>query len=461
MELEKLLTQPESKTLEFKSDLSSFLPILKTIVAFANTAGGILIIGRSPEGVLIGFEDVFKAEEQLANVISDSIGPAILPDIEIATICGKDILIVKVSYWKGPFYLKKQGIPGGVYIRLGSTSRPAGPEILAELQRAVSHQSFDAQPITELSIESLDLEKASLLFNKVGKVLDKDKLRSLGVLAAVADRLVPSIGGLILFGKAEERHRFLPDARVSCARFVGNDKVEFLDRYEIEGTILDVVDSASKFIARNTRLASEIKTIRRRDIPEYSPIAIREVLINALAHTDYSIAGSRIQIAIFNNRIEIQNPGTLPLGFTLEDFKDGVSRVRNRVIARVFSALELMEEWGSGYKRVTEACLEGGYPEPEWKELGTSFRVTFYPHAKTIAKEEIQTPTIIDDLLPKQQSILDLFSLGESLAFRQILEKLPQNMSERSLHYEIAGLKESGFLISKGKGRTTVWQRIR
>ena len=171
MKLEKLLTQPESKTLEFKSDLSSFAPILKTIVAFANTAGGVLIIGRSPEGILLGFEDVFKAEEQLSNVIADDIAPSMLPDIEIATIGEKNILIVKVPCWKGPFYLKKQGMPGGVYIRLGSASVPAGPAILAELQRAVTHQSFDAQPITELSIESLDLEKANLLFNKVGRVL--------------------------------------------------------------------------------------------------------------------------------------------------------------------------------------------------------------------------------------------------------------------------------------------------
>ena len=132
------------------------------------------------------------------------------------------------------------------------------------------------------------------------------------------------------------------------------------------------------------------------------------------------------------------------------------------MIARVFGALELMEEWGSGYKRVTKACLEGGYPEPEWKELGSSFRVTFYPHAKTIMKEEVQVQaSAIEDLLPKQQAILDLFITEKSLSFRQILEKLPKSMSERALHYEIAELKEKGFLISKGKGRATIWQRIK
>src|SRR5947208_1682013 len=102
MEIEKLLLQPESKTLEFKSDLSSLQPILKTIVAFANTSGGILIIGRSPEGILLGINEIFKAEEKIANAIAENIRPSILPEIEIATIEKKNLLIIKVAHWKGP-----------------------------------------------------------------------------------------------------------------------------------------------------------------------------------------------------------------------------------------------------------------------------------------------------------------------------------------------------------------------
>src|SRR5689334_7736117 len=114
--LDMQLRQPESKVLEFKRDVSSLEPILKTIVAFANTAGGTLIIGRSNDGKVVGVLDVFKAEEALANAISDCIRPALLPEIEIATIGDKDLLIVRVSHWKGPFYLKKEGMPNGVYI---------------------------------------------------------------------------------------------------------------------------------------------------------------------------------------------------------------------------------------------------------------------------------------------------------------------------------------------------------
>ncbi|MES2199447.1 MAG: ATP-binding protein [Chlamydiota bacterium] len=360
MEIEKHLLEPESKTLEFKRDLSSLDPILKTIVAFANTARGTLIIGYSQAEGLLGIEDIFKAEERIANAIADSIHPFILPEIEISSVQGKHLLVIQVAHWRSPFYLKKLGVPPGIYARLGSTSRPADVTLIAEMQRQVVYRYFDEQPLIDLSLDSLDLEKAKRLFQKEDKELDENKLEALGICVSSANRIVPSIRGLILFGKESPLKKFLPDARVCCARFTGDDKTHIIDRYEVKGTILDAVDDVLKFIGRNTRLAAEILTVRRRDIEEYPTVA----LINALAHCDYSIPGSHIQIAIFNDRLAIQNPGMLPLGFTLENFKSGGSRIRNRVIARVFSELKFMEEWGSGYKRILSACHADGYPEP-------------------------------------------------------------------------------------------------
>lgn len=462
MDMEELLKKPESKTLEFKRDLSSLQPILKTIVAFANTAGGTLIVGLTSEGNLVGIEDIFREEEKLANAISENIRPSLLPEIEIMTSQGKNLLVVKVAHWKGPFYIKQLGLPNGVFIRLGSTSRPAGPDLLAELQRSVLHLSFDENPIVDLTPESLDLEKAKTIFQKKGKHLDEKKLRSLGILVPHAKRLVPSIGGLILFGHPDERRQFVPHARANCVRFRGDGKSEILDRSEIEGTILDAIESVPQFIARNTRLAAEIIGMHRQDIPEYPPIAVREVLINAFAHSDYSIQGSSIQIAIYNNHLEVQNPGMLPFGFTLDDFKSGVSRVRNRVIARVFNELGFMEEWGSGYKKITEACHEQGYLEPEWIEFGSSLRVTFDPHKKTVLKDYSEPVLLAEEQLTyKQESVLDIFNTGDRIAFKEIKNQMSINISERSLHYELARLRELGYLTPIGKGRAVVWKRVR
>jgi predicted HTH transcriptional regulator len=124
--------------------------------------------------------------------------------------------------------------------------------------------------------------------------------------------------------------------------------------------------------------------MRRRDIPEYPSIALREALVNAVAHTDYALTGMQIMVAVFADRLEIQNPGMLPFGMTLEDLRAGVSRIRNPVIARVLRELKRMETWGSGYKRIAADCGSGGYATPEWIELGSALRVVFRPHAEAV-----------------------------------------------------------------------------
>jgi predicted HTH transcriptional regulator len=126
----------------------------------------------------------------------------------------------------------------------------------------------------------------------------------------------------------------------------------------------------------------------KQDIPEYPEVALREVLVNAIAHADYSLTGMRIRVAIYADRMEIENPGMLPFGMTLDDLKAGVSRIRNHVVARVLRELGLLEEWGAGYRRITEDCRAGGYPAPEWEERGPALRVIFRPHPEVVAVDD-------------------------------------------------------------------------
>nr|MBC8359862.1 putative DNA binding domain-containing protein [Candidatus Desulfatibia profunda] len=299
MNIAQLLSSPEGKTLEFKRDLSSIKPILKTLIAFANTASGTLIIGRKDDGQVFGVPNVLQAEERLASAIADSIRPAMMPEIEICSHEGKPLLIVRVPRWRGPFYLKAEGPEKGVYVRLGSTNRRAGPEIVSELQRSLVGISYDQTPCPDLSVKDLDMAKVRHAFAAVGRKIDERKLESLGVLVAYAGKRVVSYGGLILFGRDAVRELYFPDARVGCARFRGTDKAEFIDRMDLGGSVLDAVEEVPKFIRRNTRLAAKIETMRRRDIPEYPEVAIREVLVNAIVHADYSLTGMRILVAIY------------------------------------------------------------------------------------------------------------------------------------------------------------------
>ena len=453
MEIAKLVLEAESKTLEFKQDLSSLPSVLKTIVAFANTAGGTLIIGRSSDGKLCGVQDPFAAEERLASAIADNIRPSIFPEIEIATIDGKDLVIVQVAHWKGPFYLKRQGIPAGVYIRLGSTSRPANADTLAEMKRQATRVSYDQEPLEELNDTDLDINRIQEAFAQKGKSVDKQKMLSCGLLSEFNHRLVPTIGGLILFGREEQRMRYVPDARVSCARFRGTDKTHIVDRFEITGTLLEAVDPALNFIARNTRLAADITATRRTDIQEYPPLAIREALVNALVHADYTIKGSHMRLSIFDDRLEMLNSGMLPFGFTLEDFIKGISRVRNRVIARTFRELDLMEEWGSGYRRIISECDEKGYPHPVWNESGTWILVTFYPHPTTV----LSGKPLEGKPSPRQEQILDIIKKHGPVSAREIRTKVSETIAPRTLTRELAILRDLGLIVCGGKGRATRW----
>lgn len=150
----------------------------------------------------------------------------------------------------------------------------------------------------------------------------------------------------------------------------------------------------------------------------------------------------------------------LPFGYTLEEFVAGVSHVRNKVIARVFRELNLMEEWGTGYRRITEACQAGGYQTPTWEELGTAIRVIFRPHLA--AQEKIEQPVFAKakDLTLRQQKILDFLHNKEPLSAKKIHKGLNEKISERSFRNDLLELKAHGLLKMMGSGPSTLWVLI-
>ena len=167
LSIEEMLRLPEGRTLEFKENLTSYKPILKTLIAFANTAGGTLIIGCKDDGEVIGVSDVLASEEALANIIADSISPPLMPEIEIASVKSCPLLTVRVPHWRGPFYLRSEGEARGVYVRLGSTNRAADSELLAELKRSIMKVSFDNLPCPEIDVSGLNMKR--LVFSPINR----------------------------------------------------------------------------------------------------------------------------------------------------------------------------------------------------------------------------------------------------------------------------------------------------
>ena len=385
MEITHYLKQQEGKTLEFKENCLPLRKIIRTAVAFANTAGGTLIIGvRDKTKDVIGLSDALKEEERLANAFADGIYPLLIPDIQIHSFRNRNLIIVSVPHLTGPYYVRSDGPEKGVYVRLSSSNRQAGPEMIDSIRRLARNISFDEQPCMESNSEDIDFRAASEFFESVSRRLTPSACNTLGLTIKQGGKEIPTFGAILLFGKS--RRGFFSDAIIRCARFQGTDVNRFLDQMEIDEHLPKAVESAISFVEKHTLQGAEIGRVRRKEKPEYPVEAVREAVINAVVHTDYAITGMNIRVAVFNDRLEITNPGFLPFGMTLDAALSGASKLRNRTIGRVFRELKLIEHWGTGLNRMISACKKHGLPAPLFEEIGAAFRVTLFSRPVAIPK---------------------------------------------------------------------------
>lgn len=254
-------------------------------------------------------------------------------------------------------------------------------------------------PIPGLSSTDLDIDVAKKRFKGI-RELNEEELITLKLLSREQGRLVPTTGAMLLFGKQRDFH--FPDAWIQCGRFKGKDKAYIFDHTEIYEDLPGSVESVMLFLKKHAFRTADFSEIRRKDVWSIPLTILREALVNAIVHADYSQRGAPIRVSFFDDRIEIENPGILLPGMTIEDVKQGVSRIRNRVIARVFRELDLIEQWGSGFRRILKDAEDLGLPQPEIIEIGMRVRFIVYlaesielPAESYLAKEEagVQSPT--------------------------------------------------------------------
>ncbi len=404
----ELLRCSEGKTLEFKRDLSSPEGVLRTLVAFANTAGGTLLLGvEDTTRHVRGIPNPLAMEERLASLISDSILPRLVPDLEILPWRRTHVLAVQVYPSSGrPHYLKRAGLNAGVYVRVGSTNRRADRDLIGELRRFARGEAYDEQTLPEFGSEALDFRVASESFAPVRKLRRSD-LETLRLVARHQGRNSPTIGGLLLFGK--DRGRLFPDAWIQAGRFHGTDRTRIADSVEIRSPLLQAVEEAIAFVQKHAWHGLEIDAVRRKERWNLPPVAVREAIVNAVVHADYAQRGAPIRISVFDDRLEVENPGLLPFGLTVDDLRQGISKLRNRVIGRVFHELGLIEQWGSGIQRMTAACRDAGLASPALEEIGTRFRVT-------ILTARTRTPAMDET----DQAILSVLKDNKGFSTREI-----------------------------------------
>jgi len=354
----------ESKTLEYRRDLSSKDRIIKTLVAFANSSGGSLVVGVADDHSVLGVGDPLVEENRLANLVANGIQPMLRPNTGIVTVNGLALLVATV-YPAGqrPFHVASEGFEDGVYVRLGSSTLRADQWQIDELRRQATGVVFDEQP-NHRATDGLDDAGIASAYptREVASVKTVLNLE-------VEDQgtTVPTNGGVLLFG--HDRERLFPDAWVQCGRFQGPTGLDLVDQAELYAPLLELPDLVEAFLKKHAFRGADLSEWRRKDDWSVPIDILREATINALVHSDYGQRGGPIRVAFYDDRVYVESLGGLLPGMTVESMRSGASRIRNQVIARAFREAGMIEQWGYGVRRMFDRAHDLGLPEPSYEEL--------------------------------------------------------------------------------------------
>lgn len=449
------LLKGESKTLEFKAALSSKSEsYLKTVVAFANTDGGRLIFGiddKSRQVVGVEKDDVFKIMDAIANAVSDSCAPKIVPDISFETIEDKTVVLVDIAAgFNRPYMLKSGGLDKGVYVRVGATSRPADAEQIREMMLDGSNQSWDEQICRSYALTDRAVKKLCSDINRYRTEKDgqnapkttKETLIGWGVLKQDKTEVLPTNAFALLtdnpFGQA----------KIQCAVFKGESKSVFLDRKEYEGSLCRLLEDAYQYVLRNIRMGAVIEGLIRQDKFELPPAAIREMICNAICHRSYMDEGM-IQVSVFDDRLEVSSPGALCRGLTLKDALKGRSKPRNKVIAEVFSRMGIIEKWGTGLQRIVDLAKQEGLKEPVFENNDSFFRVILYRGKEEAAQTTDQTIQTTDQTVQTtEQKIMNAIAEKPTITRKELAEKT--GLSESGVKWQLDKLKKEQKILRAG-----------
>ena len=389
MTIEEILAG-ESKNVEFKVQRpDKSMKYMKTVVAFANGKGGRIIFGiddKTREVVGIPEDKVFREIDAITNAISDSCEPTIIPDVYLQNINDKPVIVAEIRTGRRkPYYIKAEGLENGVYIRVSGTTRPADRDMSRELYYECDARSFDSIIRRDIEVTDEDIKSLCEQMKEVAiancksnlqrsavKDVTKNVLLSWGILKKDEnEKIYPTNAYIYLTGQGGLR------SMIQCAVFKGTTRAVFLDRRNYEGPLWKQVEEAVQFVLRNIRMGCRLEGVYRQDIYELPPDSIRELIVNAVMNCSY-IQNSNIQVAIYDDRLEITSPGGLLPGVTIELMKEGFSKIRNRSLANAFAYMNLVEAWGSGIPKLMQAMQEYGLREPEFIDMEVAFRINLY-----------------------------------------------------------------------------------
>jgi ATP-dependent DNA helicase RecG len=445
----------ESETVELKREYIK--DIRKEIVAFANTEGGTIYIGVEDSGEVIGLDNPDEVMLAVLNSARDSVRPDIMSFINGKTLEIDGKKIVQIDIQKGPdcpYYLRDKGlVPNGVYIRNGSASNPASTYII---KRMISESLGSFEDM--LSIEQ-DLTFGQIMneFEKHSLDFGDSQMYSLGIKNK--DGMYTNLGLLV----SDQCPHI-----IKGAVFKGVDCLDFQDREEFSGSVFKQLNEAYRYIELNNHTSATFNGLYRHDQLCYPPVALREALINAVVHRDYSSVNVSNKISFFADRMEILSYGGLPTDITLEMAMNGVSACRNPKLANIFYRLKLIEMYGTGFGK-----MQAGYAsedkesdvfnpyhrQPKFEAVQGAFKVIMpnlaYHEKKNVVYED--GPRYVTEHWENRVETKIIELIGEKGQITRPDVERTLGVSLSTATRILRGLKEKGKIVSVGRGRSTVY----
>lgn len=458
-----LIQNGESEKLEFKKSSATLKSAAETLCAFLNDSGGVVLIGVTDDKKIVGQHITDQTQLEIANTLR-KFEPTANIQIQYLDIGAhsKQVIMLRAH---PDHRLVPYTFDGRAYERNSSATHlmPQTKYQQLLLARNLTPVSWESQIATGVSIDDLDEKEIRATIRDINQ---QKRFEGIGVGAdGVVDiltrlKLIKSgqvtNAAVILFAKE------IPGDYLQCVirmvRFRGiKKKVDFIDSKHIFGNAFQLLNEAESFINRNTSITSRIEDgkFARIDEPEYPFKAIREALINALVHRDYTSRGGSVTVSIYDDRLEIANTGILLPDVTLEDLKiTHTSHPRNPEIINVFFRRGYIEALGIGTQEIIQSCISANMKQPDFYEQAGTFVVRLWSKHY---REPILQEMYWEELSAREIKIVEILKANKRLAPHEILGQLGMDITDRTLRNDLQGLKEKGYVETEGRGPKTRW----
>jgi ATP-dependent DNA helicase RecG len=474
----KRMVKNENIQTEFKSTTGELRQACQTLCAFLNDHGGWVFLGVKNDGRLVGQMVTDATRQEIANELR-KFEPPVSIEVNYIPIEGEKFVIAMGASSGNHIPYVYDGRP---YYRLESSTSVMPQHLYEQLiiKRGQLNHSWESFSAESYTIEDLDHDeirktiKQGIGANRIpGGVLNESIIDILSSLELLENKKLKNAAIVLYAKKVFPRYS---QCMIKMARFRGlKETDDFMDNQQFYGNAFKILEEADHFMRRHLSIASfyQSDSFVRIDKPTLPVLAVREAIINAIIHRDYSQSGAAITLAIFDDRLEIWNNGFLPKELRIENLKEKhQSYLRNELIANTFFKRGFIEGWGTGIVKMFEQCREHGIPDPIFEQYSGGVSVQFIfeeligPHAgaknaKDPINKNIPVASAIESLSRRQLEILKILSGTEEMKSSEIMDQLLEPPAQRTLKKDLLELKKLGLINFRGQARATTWFLIK